>query len=116
METSGQNIWAKNLGKMKYFPKLANTTSCWCFSLILLVCRTLYHTPQSLGEGSSASFLVLFSLSLSAYPRMSEGAKASPFLPLMKPSPKITIDRPRALERTKAWNEDRLAPKPGFEV
>ena len=24
METSGQKNWAKNLGKMKYFPKLAN--------------------------------------------------------------------------------------------
>ena len=24
METSGQKTWAKNLGKMKYFPKLAN--------------------------------------------------------------------------------------------
>ena len=67
--------------------------------------------PQSLGEGSSAFFLMLFSLSLSlslsAYPRMSEGAKASPFYPLMKPSPKIRIGRWRALETTKAWNEGR---------
>ena len=29
METYGQKNWAKNLGKMKYFPKLANNLLVW---------------------------------------------------------------------------------------
>ena len=53
METSRQKNWAKNLGKMKYFPKLANIMTV---ILLFFVGTKRYRKYRSLGTPPRLTF------------------------------------------------------------